>query len=238
VGALRFLLRERAVVIFYMGHTSDRKIVSQVRERPQRMGFLVQRGYSGRYPIHEGIRWAYDNGAYSDFIHSREFDAEAFREDLTRFMEEGLKPNWVVLPDIVQGGPRSLEHSLRWLEELPRQFPYLIAVQDGMTREMVEPHMKPIRGLFVGGSSEFKATLPEWCQLAHDHGKICHLGRSSSINRILWAKVCEADSCDSSFFNWTRDRVDALLEFIDAGYVTRQQWFDFFNVQPQRWEKP
>jgi len=222
-------------MIFYMGHTADKRIVKSIRERPSVMGMLVQRGYLRR--VKQDIRWAYDNGAYSDFIHSRKFDEDAFMRDIDRMVKRETRPNWIVIPDIVQGGLASLDHSLMWLGKLPRQFRYLLAVQDGMTRADVEPHMKRLHGLFVGGSAEFKATLPEWCELARDYDKICHLGRSSTVNRILWAKLCGAQSCDSSFFNWTRERLDALLQFIDAGFVTRQQWFEFFNVQPKLWEE-
>ena len=220
-------------MLMYLGHTYDHFTVEQIRARPEVLGFLVQRGYLRR--VKKDIRWAYDNGAFSDFIHSRPFNEEEFLKDIERIERDSMKPRWVVLPDIVQGGLSSLDHSLMWLEKLPVGIPYMLAVQDGMEPVDVEPHLPYFTGVFVGGSTEFKATLPDWVKLAHRYHKTCHLGRSSSRNRVMWAKLCGTDSCDSSTFQFQRDRLEDFLRFVDAGYVTRQMWFDFFNVQTEGW---
>lgn len=63
----------------------------------------------------------------------------------------GENAEWVVLPDIVAGGLRSLEFSLLWLERLRSSpAPLLIAVQDGMTPDDVREYLSPAVGIFVG----------------------------------------------------------------------------------------
>jgi hypothetical protein len=195
---------------------------------------MIFRGMLER--VKEDIRWVYDNGDYADSTSGRSFDEHAFMADVEAIEtarekgRAGWKPSWLALPDIVRGGMRSLEWSLSWLPRLPVQQKWLLVVQDGMEPEAVEAVISSERrivGLFVGGSAPFKSTLPIWTRMAHDHGMIVHLGRASTVGRIVWANICGADSTDSTQFQWADPKFEKLIRLVDAGFVTPQMYFAF-----------
>ncbi|TDN58998.1 hypothetical protein [Paraburkholderia sp. BL10I2N1] len=61
----------------------------------------------------EGMRYALDNGAWTAYQQGEPFDELAFMSVVEKL---GEGADWIVLPDIVQGGLASLEYSLRWKE--------------------------------------------------------------------------------------------------------------------------
>lgn len=159
----------------------------------------------------EGFRYALDNGAWTAYAQGRPFDERRFLAALSKL---GAAADWVVIPDIVAGGPRSLELSLRWmrrvLDEAPRA---LLAVQDGLTPSDVRPFLGERVGLFVGGSTAWKlATLATWCGLGRAIGCWSHVARVNSAKRIAHAGSAGADSFDgtsASRYAVTLPRLDA-----------------------------
>jgi len=125
-------------------------------------------------------------------------------------------PALAALPDIVAGGLRSLEFSLAWLERLP-DWPWYLVVQDGMRLEEVEPELPSVAGLFLGGTTRFKQSALLWARLAHAHGKRFHFARAGTLARIELAQRVGADSLDSSFPLWTRERFDTFVSWILYG---------------------
>lgn len=104
---------------------------------------------------HEGFPYALDNGAWTAFQQGKPFDEALFVRAL-RLM--GRDADWSVIPDIVAGGAASLEMSLRWMRQvLDETERGLIAVQDGMNVDDVRPFIGPRVGIFVGGSTAWKA---------------------------------------------------------------------------------
>lgn len=161
--------------------------------------FVSQYRNVNNYPY-----YSLDNGAYSAFANSREWDPARFLRLLGRSMKEIIPPDFVVCPDKVAKGLESLEFSLSWLDKLPEGPRYFLAVQDGMERPDVEPSLKRFDGLFVGGSMDWKMETAEgWVNLAHAHNKPCHIGRIGPWYRILWANRINADSIDST--TWVRE---------------------------------
>jgi hypothetical protein len=154
---------------------------------------------SWRNPI-DGLKYSVDNGAFHAWANNKPFNEAAFLKTLDRVDSLSRKPEFVVCPDIVAGGLKSLEFSMKWLKERPRD-DYYLAVQDGMNIYDVEPIINLFKGLFVGGSMDWKlATGGDWVKLAHKHGLKCHIGRVGTFRRLLWAKRIGADSVDSSTF--------------------------------------
>ena len=144
----------------------------------------------------EGFPYALDNGAWHAFCHELPFDEKAF---LAAFDKLGAGADFVVLPDIVAGGERSLAFSMNWARRLDRSCPQLLAVQDGMTAAMVAPLVGPARGIFVGGSTTFKeSSLPLWAELARSRGAYLHVGRVNTVRRIALCAAAGADSFDGS----------------------------------------
>ena len=90
-------------------------------------------------------------------------------------------------------------------------FPWYLAVQDGMGVEDVRPHLHLFQGLFLGGSDRFKATAYRWSALAHSYQLKFHYGRASTPGKLAAAFRSNADSCDSSFPLWTTERMQTFI---------------------------
>src|SRR5262245_11216869 len=165
--------------------------------------------------------WAFDNGAFLDWRRGRDFDGDAYQRALERV--EG--PDFLIVPDIVAGGRRSLDFSLGWVDRLRGVAPLYLAVQDGMSACDVLEAAPDCAGLFVGGSLPWKVrTGHEWVQLAHCLGKPCHIGRVGAVRRVAWAMRIGADSIDSCLPLWSRENLarfraaleDRQMELIQA----------------------
>lgn len=160
-----------------------------------------------------GEPWAMDNGAFLDYQAGRPFDEDLFRHRLKKaikFATDERLPMVAVVPDIVGGGAASLDFSLKWLPKLPSDWPWFLAVQDGMELDAVARHLHRFAGIFFGGTIRFKFTAAMWCRLAHEHGKLFHYGRCGNSPRLNAAYMIGADSLDSSSPLWTRDKWEAF----------------------------
>lgn len=151
----------------------------------------------------DGEPWALDNGVFAAWKGGTKWSAAAFLKSIEQ-SESLHPPTLAVLPDIVGGGSSSIAHSLRWRAVLP-DLPWYLAVQDGMTRDEVDAVLPDVAGLFLGGTDEFKATAPTWCELAHSRGKRFHYARVSTEDRLQAALDCGADSADSSQMLWSTE---------------------------------
>ena len=144
-----------------------------------------------------GRSYALDNGAWSAFQHGTSFDGDAFMRAVDKVGEHA---DWIVLPDIVMGGERSLALSLTWLDrlkDLPTQL--LIAVQNGFTTEDVRSYLNPMVGIFVGGDTAWKEeTTPMWGSLCRRRNCYLHVGRVNSQRRIAICAAAGADSFDGT----------------------------------------
>jgi len=145
----------------------------------------------------EGFRYAIDNGAWTSFTKGQPFDFKAFEKVVSLLGDDA---DFIVLPDIVEGGLWSLQMSLEWIPRLQgvgeRR---LLAVQDGMTPAHVAPYLGPDLGIAVGGSDEWKlSSLAVWGQLARDAGCYLHVLRVNSQKRIRLSHAAGAHSFDGS----------------------------------------
>ena len=144
-----------------------------------------------------GFQYALDNGAWSSFQNGLPFNVHEFEKAVTKL---GDNAEFIVVPDIVEGGLESLRFSESWLPTLDgigkRR---LIAVQDGMTTADVEPILSTEIGIFIGGSTEFKEnTMPEWGRVCRDKNAYLHVGRVNSRRRIKLCATCGVHSFDGS----------------------------------------
>ena len=157
--------------------------------------------------------WGLDNGAFSAWKRGEQFPADAFLRRVDFAHARGLSPYLAVCPDIVAGGMRSLEFSLGWRDRLKDvDWPWYLAVQDGMTLESVSAVVGKFAGLFLGGTNEFKSTAPQWVRLAQENEKKFHYARVSVLSKLELAFYSNADSCDSAFPLWTEDRMQAFIK--------------------------
>lgn len=188
-----------------VGSTRSHRLVARLRE----LGW--GRVFCGKATPYPGEPWALDNGAFAAWQGGRPFDADRFAKSAHRAAP--LDPTFGVLPDIVGAGAESLELSLSWLPRLP-SMPWYLAVQDGMTEAQVEPCLGQVAGLFLGGTTAFKATAAVWSRLAHAHGKRFHYARVSTKQHVRRAVECGADSIDSSQPLWSAKHWDRFERWL------------------------
>jgi hypothetical protein len=177
----------------YVGQTRSRDWI----KRLGRLGFGEMLAPPAKSPPRR-LPVAVDNGAYTAFTAGVPWDGAWLLDELDYFDAAGFQPDFVVCPDIVQGGAESLRFSLEWAPRLSPRWPLYLAVQDGMSEADVAPHVGGFAGLFVGGSIPWKVrTGAAWVRLAHSLGKRCHVGRVGTEDRVVWAREIGADSIDS-----------------------------------------
>ena len=185
--------------------------------RLQRLGWgrmWIARGRNiHTYP---GEPWGFDNGAYRDWIEGVPFDEGAYRDRLARARDVGT-PYLAVLPDVVAGGHKSLELSLRWLER-EAAWPWYLAVQDGIGPEDIDAFRGRIDGIFLGGSSAYKATARTWSTWSHERGLRFHYARVGTLRKLAHAVEVGANSVDSAFPLWTMERWQLFEDTWKNGY--------------------
>jgi hypothetical protein len=202
-------------MIAYASRTGTKRNLEALRMA----GWRLMISAKGRHR-HEGFRYALDNGAWHAFVHKLPFDEAAFLE---AFDKLGASADFVVLPDIVAGGERSLAYSMSWHNRLDRSCPQLLAVQDGLSAESINGLVGPALGIFVGGTDEFKErSLPTWAAIARDRQAYLHVGRVNSVRRIALCASVGADSFDGS----SASRYSCTLPKLDL--ACRQP--DLFNA--------
>lgn len=159
-----------------------------------------------------GLPYVLDNGAWACHEAGIEWREDPFVRLVERLGKQaGGSPGWLVLPDIVCGGERSLEHSLRWMDDRRAWLrehvdAVALAVQDGMTPARVGPLLEQygIGVIFVGGSAG-KGTpnwkwkhLHEWTDMAADIGVRVHVGRVNGERKAGLCRDLGVASIDGS----------------------------------------
>ena len=175
-----------------MGQTGTKSLVKMIEE--QGWGRMWSRD---RPNLYNGEYWAWDNGAYSWWVNGQAFHDVSFLKRLWRDYLIGV-PYFAACPDMPGEGEDSLEFSLWWIDRLPKAWKWYLVVQDGMTVEMIEPHIHLFKGIFLGGTNEFKSSADVWCDYIHSKRKLFHYGRCGTLEKLHHAKRIGADSIDSS----------------------------------------
>lgn len=154
-------------------------------------------------------RWAFDNGAYTDWKNGAPFGNEEFLRRVRQVEElpDERLPDWCVCPDVV-GSEMSLLYSLRWRSMLADYAPRLrwyLALQDYVHPEDVERALclERFDGLFVGGTTEWKwETAAAWVDWGHARGLPVHIARVNGPGPLEQAVRIGADSVDGT--GWVR----------------------------------
>ena len=162
----------------------------------------------------DGLRYALDNGAWSCYQQKLPFDDEGFSSLVETY---GAGAEFVVIPDKVAQGSKSLEFSLSWLPRLKGLRMLLLPVQDDMSPDdvgaVLERH--PGMGIFLGGTTEWKlATMQGWGMVAHAFRRCYHVGRVNTRKRIRMCQHAGAHSVDGTsgtLFSVTVPRLDGEI---------------------------
>ena len=198
------------MIAAYCSSTGTRTTIAALK----RYGWRILVVASSSHRNH-GMPYAIDNGAWAAHCRGESFDDARFRKILKWSSTQEIKPDWIVLPDIVAGGLESLEFSRRWIDEVSEYTTRpLLAVQDGMTPKDVEPLMREGMGIFLGGSTEWKLkTMHSWGQFCHQRFYF-HVARVNSFKRMAQARGCGADSFDGTrAVRWPTDDLPVLDRF-------------------------
>jgi hypothetical protein len=180
-------------VIGYASNTGTRRNLAALRVADWRI-LLTPDNPTPR----EGLKHGVDNGAWGAFQKNQPFDEGRF---LSLVEQSGADADFIVVPDIVAGGMRSLDFSLSWLPRLAGGPLLLLAVQDGMDVFTVAAvlHAYPNLGIFLGGTTEWKLqTMYGWGVLAAVMGRHYHVGRVNTARRIRLCEEAGADSFDGT----------------------------------------
>lgn len=152
-----------------------------------------------------GMRCALDNGGYRCARRGYPFMAQAFRDQMWACYKAGLDLDFIVAPDIVGAGRRSLTLSMEWaVGELATAPHVAVPVHAGMT----PAHLVDVGGLarfshvFIGLGSVNNdwAVVSEWIEFAHQYGKHAHVGQVGTLGNLRAAEHLGADSVDSTNF--------------------------------------
>jgi hypothetical protein len=182
----------------------------------------------------EGFPYALDNGAYTAW---QEWKAGKRAENLldldlfvglVRLLGPGA--DFIVLPDIVGEGAKSLALSTEWaphVRAMPRMecVPLYLAVQDGMDQgELYErvcelAESGAIQGIFVGGETAWKeSTVLFWGQFKRLYGLKLHVARVNTTRRVFLCIAADADSIDgtsATVFSVTLPKLDGAIRHRD-----------------------
>lgn len=161
--------------------------------------------------------WGFDNGAFVAFCKGLPFPESDFMRRLEQAQSVNSDPYMAVCPDIVAGGCTSLQFSASWMlsRKLP-DWPWYLAVQDGMAVSDVEPYLHLYQGVFLGGTDKFKLQALRWCDLAHAHQLPFHYARAGTLRKMEHAFKVGADSLDSSFPLWSVERMKRFIWAVEG----------------------
>lgn len=144
--------------------------------------------------------YALDNGAWGCYTRGELFNTRRFVSALKWAEKQEHKPDWIVAPDLVGCGLRSLAVSRLWLDVLPfYSSNILIPAQDGMLPGDLLPLVGPKVGIFLGGTTPWKLeTGAVWGELSKETNCWFHVGRVNSQMRLDLCRSWGAHSFDGS----------------------------------------
>jgi len=200
-------------------------VVSGIRlkeVKKRNLGFMIS-STPDRMPGEEckGMKCALDNGAYISWRRGYPFFESIFMKTLEKCYKMSLDLDFIVVPDIVAGGMKSLDFSCSWLDRL-KGSKLALAVQDGICQRAVELYfeLSAIETIFVGGTAEWKwRTLGQWKEFAEKHDKNLHVGRCGTLDNLMKANAVGVNSVDSSSF--VRNESWHIIDSFRNGTISR-----------------
>lgn len=196
------VLTGRCMRILVSGATATVRKLS-VHRLGHLLGHLVtpQNGNDLRSLLRSGLSWACDNSAYSKPDYFKFWNLLIDCWEWMRYSP----PDWIAVPDCVANHSETIRLFFDWMDtmqcelgEIP--FPLAFVIQNGATEDSIPWDL--IDAVFIGGDDEFKLrdSIP-LVYAARDRGKIVHVGRVNTLNRIRFAMEIGADSIDGTGFS-------------------------------------
>lgn len=172
---------------------------------PENLGVLMT-PQNGNRMCSVPLPWACDNSAFS-----KPDDAKFWDMTIKAWMlNEHHPPMWIAAPDVVGDHAKTRQLFDAWISNWEFEighvpFPLAFVLQNGCTSEEVP--WDQIAAVFVGGDDEFK--LRQCADLlieAKERGKLIHIGRVNSLQRLRYCMDLGADSVDGTSFSMFPDK--------------------------------
>lgn len=159
-------------MLIYTGQTTGKKL--KIIESLN-MGICISSTYH-RSPSRDFKRVPcfIDNGAFTCWQKGYPFQDDIFLDTIRKSYKHGIKIDFIVCPDIVTGGLKSLDYSVKWSKgKLETCQNLALAVQDGMeSKHLNYDIISRFKVIFVGGSKIWKwKNAEKWIKFAHDNKK-------------------------------------------------------------------
>jgi hypothetical protein len=185
-----------------------------------------------KWKPYQHLPYALDNGKFICFDQGIAWDRDMFISHCERILSFSQKPLFIVVPDEVGHGEKTLELWDVWNKGLRRyRVPLALAVQDGMTPQDIlrlDSFNKETDFIFIGGSTEWKLqTLNQWTF----HFDNVHCGRVNTWKRLWQCKEAGCFSVDGTgYFRGWKAGLDDLELFlkIQAGLETMPTQLSLF----------
>lgn len=206
-------------MLIYTGITSGTKLEKIINLN---MGIMISSSPTTSIVKDIGkVPCALDNGAFSAFRKGYPFQEDIFLSTLKSAYKNNIKLDFIVCPDIVAGGWRSLEFSKSWANKLIGAPNLALVLQDGMTVHSLGD-ISQFSYLFVGGTVEWKwKTAESWVEFAKANNKKIHIGQCGKIEYLLKCHALDIDSCDSTSFT-----INDSFDIIEMFYTLKTPLFN------------
>ena len=203
-----------------------------------RIGHLFSpRAQTGPFPW---FPYALDNGAFSCWdMKTNTFDEakwdsmeQQWKELLFWAQASEIKPRWAVVPDTIGNCQKTVE---KWNKYASFVTDFgikpAIAVQDGMTPEIVRSLKIRPSVIFVGGTTDWKwETAPMWIR---EFDRV-HVARVNSPEKLYMLEQLGAESCDGTGWNrgdrkqteglevWARSKAHSTTQCLLSKYTCKK----------------
>ena len=173
------------------------------------MGWLLS-PQSFPHRLRHFMPMAFDNDAYSAYQNKTEWNEAVWLKMLEQMVERQVKPEWVLVPDVVGDKRRTLANFFLYREAISRRgWPVAFAVQDGMIPTDVPCTVDVI---FLGGTTNWKwKSLPMWTGAFPR----VHVGRVNSLEKLQICRRLGVESVDGTHWFRFKDAAQYCDEFIE-----------------------
>ena len=196
----------------YTGGSGGDRLDKYNKYNKYNLGIMISSS-AGRYPSENFKNYpcALDNGAFSYHKSGYPFLEYVFLKTLTKCYQHKITLDFIVCPDIVEGGLKSLDFSISWTDRLMCNNLALV-VQDGvLPKHLTDDIMVKFSHIFIGGSVYWKWDTAEmWVTFAKEKGKKIHIGQCGQLHHLRRARELNVDSVDST--SWAVNQSWYILE--------------------------
>jgi len=196
-------------MIIYLGNHSSLEF-GYLQGKYGNMGWLLSPKSLPKTKLRSFIPVAFDNDAYS-VKEGEQWNEDTWLKMLDKMEKDKVKPEWVLVPDVVGDKRATLANFFLYREAISRRgWPVAMSVCEGMKPQEIPSTVDII---FVGGkSSKWKfESLPMWTQAFPR----VHVGRVNSLEKLKLCKELGVESVDGTHWFRFRKPEEYLQDFIN-----------------------